>query len=808
MKKLFVLLLPLFSFSAIAQVNTKGRVIDSETKEGIAFATILFQESKTGIATDIDGLYEFSIAFQANNLRFSSIGYESKYIDLEQLKAQNCVVYLKKSSYNIDEVEIFPGENPAHRIVKKAIENRKKNNPELSSTFFYESYNKMVFTTPMDHKSISKLDSITIRSIQKDNADSFPDSRVGFIMESVSQRNHYPPTKSYEVVTESRISGLKTPFFSLLASQLQSFSLYQDYIMIYGINYLSPISKGSNSKYLFVLEDTIFHETDTSFIISFRPQRNRNFKSLQGIMTINTNGFAVENFVSKQHDSTGFPVKVQQRYELIESSQWFPTQLHIDIVFASADQDDFSFMGQGKTYLRNISLHPKIEEKEIGNLALSMDDEIVPKGEVEWEKLREIPLSKKELLTYQFIDSIGEEENLDRMVFLTKGLVNGYIPVGKFNLLLDKFLKFNQYESVRLGAGVETGEGLFGPVRVSAYGGYGFKDKAWKYGSHIRWIPKNKRQFETKFAYSNDLIAVGRANFFKANTMLFSGGEFQNFINDQFDTQEKWEGNISFRALRDFHFTFFGNQQNRDIYPDYRYIGANGEPLSTFSTTEVGVNFRFSFNEKFGEMLGVTIPLETNNPVIHFKYSKGLAELDGDFEYEKVDLSFSKKFAIRNAGTTSLQADFGYVSNSIPLSALYSLKGIFDKDVRVASSNSFETMAPNEFFADRQMSLFFKHNFGSLLFNQPKFKPELLLVSSFGLGSLQNRDSHTNLDFSVPEKGFFESGIQFNSLYRMKYIYEGMYLGFGVGVYYRYGAYANDELIDNTALKLTAAFSM
>ncbi|MFT7085547.1 MAG: hypothetical protein ACJAV5_001266 [Vicingaceae bacterium] len=579
--------------------------------------------------------------------------------------------------------------------------------------------------------------------------------------------------------------------------------------MIYGINYLSPISKGSTGKYLFVLEDTIFHETDTSFIISFRPQKNKNFKALQGIMTVNTNGFAVENFVAQQHDAEGFPVKVQQRYVLIEDKQWFPTQLHIDIVFASADQEDFSIMGKGKSYLRNISLQPKIEEKEIGNLALKMDDEIVLKGEDKWKELREVPLTKKELLTYQFVDSIGEKENIDRVVYFTKGLINGYVPVGKFNLLLDKFLKFNQYESVRLGAGVETGEGLFGPLRVAAYGGYGFKDKAFKYGSHIRWAPKNSNQFETKFFYSNDLIAVGRANFFKPNGMLFSGGEFQNFINDQFDTQEKWEATISFRALRDFHFTFFGNQQTRDINSTYQFVIPNDGAISSFNNTEVGVNFRFSFNEKFGEMLGVTIPLETKSPVVLFKYTRGLGNvLNGDFEYDKIDLIFAKKFTVRNIVITSLQAEFGYVSNALPLTALYSFKGIFNENVRVASSNSFETMAPNEFFADQQMSLFFRHNFGSLLFNKPKFKPELLLISSFGLGSLQNREKHTNFDFSVPEKGFLESGVQFNSLYRMKYIYEGMYLGFGIGAYYRYRAYAKEDFKDNAALKLTATFSM
>lgn len=344
MKPYLFLFLSFISIAATAQVNIKGQVIDGESNKGIAFATILFEDSKTSIATDIYGFYEFSQNFVAKQLRFSAIGYESKRISFEQLKANNYNVSLKQSTYKIDEVAILPGENPAHRIINKAIENRDLNNPELLTPFFYESYNKMVFTCPMDTNSRNKLDSITIRSVQQENIDSFPDSKVGFIMESVSERNHYPPTKTYEVVTESRISGVKTPLFSLLAIQLQSFSLYQDYIMVYAISYLSPISKGSTSKYLFILEDTIFHESDTSYIITFRPRKNKNFKALEGILSINTNGFAVENFIAKQYDLTGFPVEIQQRYELIEKKQWFPTQLHIDIVFASAEVDDFSIM--------------------------------------------------------------------------------------------------------------------------------------------------------------------------------------------------------------------------------------------------------------------------------------------------------------------------------------------------------------------------------------------------------------------------------------------------------------------------------
>ena len=106
-------------------------------------------------------------------------------------------------------------------------------------------------------------------------------SKILFLMESIAERNYIPPHHSKELVTESRISGLKTPFFSLLGTQLQSFSLYEDYVEIYGLNYLSPISKGSINKYLFILEDTLVFWCDTSFIISFCPRKTSFFTGLK-----------------------------------------------------------------------------------------------------------------------------------------------------------------------------------------------------------------------------------------------------------------------------------------------------------------------------------------------------------------------------------------------------------------------------------------------------------------------------------------------------------------------------------------------
>ena len=794
-----------------SQSLIKGRVIDLETNEGLAFVTIIFNENHTGTSTDIDGYFQFKSTSNLSKLTLSYIGYQTRVLTLSEAHTMGFKVTLEKSSYNLREVEIVPGENPAHRIIKRAVANRNQNNPEKASEFYYESYNKLVFTVPLDSNSTSYLDSITINSIKEENIDSFPVNKVAFIMESVAERNHFPPDFSNEVITESRISGLKIPFFSLLGTQLQSFSLYENYVSLYGINYLSPISKGSISKYLFILEDTLFKGKDTSYIISFRPRKNKYFSALQGVLSINTKQYAVENFIAKQHDSTAFPVKIQQRYELIDNKQWFPTQLHIDILFQSDAEGAFSILGKGKSYFRDIALKSKIDKKDIGNIVVKTDPEIEFRDEDYWKTVREIPLTDKEQLSYKFIDSIGEKENLDKIVFLTKGLLNGYVPIKRYNLTLNKLVRFNQYENVRLGLGLETNDKIIKNIQLGGYAGYGFKDKTWKYGSHLKWNPISERQFKFKLEYSNDIIGIGGVQFANQIASFTETSNIQNFLNDKFDGVEKYEASVSFRALRDFHFSFFGNQQLRNITTLYSFANEEGKALnaSSYFLTEAGIDFRYSYKEKFGQLLGITLPVVTKYPVLYFRYTKGFNNLlEGEFEYNRIDLTLFKSSVIKHLGTTAIQLNAGLIDASLPLTSLYSMRGIFDPDLSIASSYSFETMSPNEFFADQYFNAFFRHDFGSLLFKTEEFKPQLLLVSSFAIGSLKEPSRHQNFDFKSLEKGFFESGIQLNNIYRIKYIYDGIYFGFGVGAYYRYGAYANPEFKDNIAVKLTTSFSL
>ena len=809
MKALLLSLLLTISLLSYSQEYISGKVVDHESNVELAFVTILFNNGHTGVSTDIDGKFKFKNSDNIQTLTLSYIGYEKKTISIATLES-NTTITLKKSAYQLEEVVIKAGINPAHRIIDSAIANKNINNPEKATEFFYESYNKVVFDGDGDSSSLFTKDTLSSYDSIKLGTYNHLKSHHYFLMESVSERSFIPPNTSKEVVTASRVSGFKKPFFSLLGTQMQSFSLYKNHLELFGNIFLSPISKNSTSKYLFNIEDTLYQGSDTVFVLSFRPRKGKNFESLKGQIAINTNLYAVQNFIAEPYDTTKMSIKIQQKYQFIENKQWFPVQLNIRILFVPVDKSLIGTVLDGKSYLKNIKLKSPIEKKKFGNVTLKMDSEIKSEGEDFWNSYRIDTLSFKEQNTYQYMDSVGNKIKLDEKIGIYKGVLSGYIPIGPIDLSLNRILRFNGYEGVRAGLGFETNEKLLGSFRIGAYGAYGFKDKTSKYGTHLRWVPKSERQFETKVEYISDVTESGGANFFRNRYDIISSGAIQNLFLLQMDKTEGYQAQVSFRALRDFHFTFFGSQQERTINSSYRYAeNQNLNPTRRFNLTETGVNLRFVYKEKFVEFLGENLPVQSKYPFIYFKYARGHSELlEGDYQYNRLDLNISYTFLTKNVGRTTLLVNAGIIDSKLPLTALYRLKGINDGNtISLATRFNFETAFPNEFYSDQYVNFFFRHNFGSLLFKKGKFKPEFLIIHSIAYGELRDKSAHVNVDFRSLEHVYQESGLLINRLVSTEFSIEGFMVGAGLGAYYRYGAYSFPKWEDNFALKLTTSFN-
>ncbi len=784
-----------------AQNQYSGQVIDSESEKPLAFVNVIIPGSHQGTTTDIDGKFSLYSNDSIDSIQFSYVGYKQLKVATPDL-LNDPVIEMDQVDFKLAEVEILPGVNPAHRLIELAVKNKDLNNPEKSTEFSYESYNKLVFTGSFDSTVTSKKDSLHLLDSNTREAYETLQKMHLFMMESVSKRDHIPPDLSKEVVVASRVSGLEHPSFSLIGTQLQSFSFYSNYISLFGSNYLSPISKGSINKYLFVLEDTLYDGADTIFTIRFQPRKGKNFDGMYGQLQINTNTYAIQSVKAEPVDQEDVYLKVQQKYEFIEGKQWFPVQLNTDIVFKNIDIDEFDVVGIGRSYIRNIDLSSKLTKREIGNTVLSVDPKAGYQDSAYWAINRSSPLDKKEEETYRLVDSVGKEVNMDRYLKVTETLVRGNIPLGPIDFPLNRLLDYNDYEGARLGLGVESNDRLVRNFRIGGYGAYGTKDKAWKYGGYGLWTPESKNHFRLRFGYAQEVIESGGTQFTDDRYPTLSNEGLKKLYVSRMDQIATYHFDFSLNTMRDFRLSFIGNRQDRQFTNDYLFLDASEgviSPIDQFNHTSAAIDLRYSYKEKYAEMFGRRFPVESKYPILRFRYTKGLKNLlDGDFGYDRLDLKFDHSILWRNIGVSSIRLQGGMINGNIPLTLQYRTEGTYSSGLLLATEYSFETVRPNEFYSDRYFNVFFRHNFKSLLFKTEEFDPQIAILASYGIGELtQTLGQHQNVDFKTLERGLIETGLAINNIYKLDNT------AFGVAGFYRLGYYSDPDWKENILVKLS-----
>lgn len=805
-KKYILILLLIFIFSAsFSQTyKLKGKIIDTETKQPLAFVNLIINNGKYGGITDIDGVFSLTSKNEIKNLNISYVGYFSQFYTIQK-NTQNIIIELKPRVINLAEVIILPGINPAHRIINNAIKNRELNDPEKIKSFSYTSYEKMFFTLDRDS---AKTKSLNDTSSINNKMNKFLKTNNLFLIENVYNRKFMYPDKNYKKVVATKISGFKNPLFLFLLSEFQSFSFYKNMIHISDKNYVNPISTGSTKKYFFLIEDTTYTKADTSFIISFRPKKNKNFDGLKGFITINTNKWAIENVIAKpQTEEVGLNIKIQQKYEFLNNSYWFPVQLNTDILFNNVSVEDstdaFKIIAVGKTYIDKVVFNPKLVKKEFSNIEVEVDNDAYKRDNNYWNAFRKDSLSVKDKNTYHFIDSIGKAEHFDRYAKIMGTLVSGRIPFKYCDLNIDKITRYNQYEGLYLGIGAQTNESLSKNLILKGYYGYGFKDKKSKYGFNVSWLLDRKSHLKLSLSYSDDVAESGDINNFTESTSLINGDAVRNLFIKKMDKTLNQQINISFRTLKYLDVNLALDNTKKTPGYSYLFKPENSNYLkSNFYFTDLSLGLRYAYNEKFVRSAHNDISLGTKYPILYFKYTKSLNNfLDGEFDYDRYDFQIKNSFYTKYFGRTSVLINAGYINGDVPYCNLYNGHGSY-RFFNILATNSFSTMRMNEFVSNKYFALFLTHDFGKLLFKTPKFQPEFALVTNLAFGDLKNKNSHFGVDVKTLNKGYFESGLLINNLLNMQ-IYT-----LGVGAIYRYGPYGFDNFHDNISLKLTIKFNM
>jgi hypothetical protein len=799
----------LVHFNMLSQL-IRGKVTNEISKKPVPFAVIAAGESNRGVTCDIDG--NFELALNGEQILIVQVtGYEKKIVQLNGIDQNSpLLIKLKPSSVNLLEITVTAKESPANAIIKKVIQNKPKYDIEKLKFYSCKTYAKTYFALcdKSGDENFYLKDSAKYKKAKK-----WLDRSYIFFVESVTEKKFIYPNTLQEKVLSSRVSGFKSAPFGAFATQLQSFTFYKDNIELMGVKYLSPLISGTFKRYRFEINDTVITGTDTTLLIKFFPRSNAKFRGMKGILYINKNQYVLSNVLAEpsEIDKNSTAIKVQQLYEKIDSAHWFPKQANTELIFNSMKPGDekeqnLVVKGVSKVYISEVNIDSAIKIKNKNIIALN-ETGFDKRDDSFWNKYRTDSLNKKELNTYKVVDSLSRKNKIEEKVKWYSALISGKFPLGYFDLDLKYLLRANEYEGFRPGAGFSTSNKVSRWWTLGAYTGYGFTDKAWKYGANLKLYGNSKQTSYLMAEAASDVYETAGTFFYGDNASFFSTQKVRDLLISKMDRVNFAKGSVNVSLPNGIKTCAYLMVQQRTspygFLPDP--INFSKPEMRKFTQNEIGFQLRYWPGEKYIETMNQLVTAGSKWPVFYLNIAKGIQnQIDvykGDFDYTKIDLRIDHQINFRVKGFIAYQLQAGKVFGNVPYSWQYNNKGSRSDNYYVSAEKSFETMYVNEFISTEYAAFFFALNFGKLVKPNKFMNPELELVHNYGIGNLNNRQSLTWIELNDISKGYTEAG------FRIKNLYRSNFSTFGLAVFYRYGNYAYDSFEKNLTYKLAFGYA-
>ncbi len=781
-------------------------ILDQSSEQPVAFAKIVSPD--TAIISDINGT--FSLPETTGPVKVTMFGYRDTTF---RIRPEQRIYFMQPVVQQEDEVTVVAGENPAHRIMQKVIDNRKRNHPMENDAFRYDSYSRFVFD--MDPEILGKIED-TAGEEQMLRVKNFLESQHLFLTETSATRTFVPPARDHEEITAYKTSGFSDPLFSTFTREIQSFDYYENQFQLLGKTYINPIAHGGIRRYLFQLQDTLISGADTTFTITFRPRRGKNFDGMQGVLFINTNGYAIEKVIAEPYEAQEtFSIKITQEYAFTNSYKWFPARLSTELDLSLNATDDTTkqkVLGRGVIYIRNVTFNPDdIKRFSFDNTEVSTADNASDLREEEWDSLRGSKLSDQDRRTYEVIDSVSQVYHFDRKLRSVLLLAEGKLPLGKFNLDLTRIINYNNYEGYRFGAGLETSDRLNKHFMIGGYFGWATRDKEWKYGGYSEIYLYKKRDLQLDLQYQQDIVERGGYDFPQDNFNLNSPALARRFYIQKMDMQRLAQVGISGLLLANLKLSLFTNYQRIRFTDDYRFLlGDLVAPINHFDQGEIGGRLVWNIGEKVMRLGNRRISKGTKFPKIAFELRKGISgiyagTLPGSrFDYLKSVIEISHDVSIRGLGRLNWMLVGSRTDGNVPLTLLNTPQATGGKNWNLSVMNTFETVQASDFFHTRQAALFTRFTFLAFKTKAKWNEPQFFVHHALGYGDLRNPDVHIYLEQSAPirsmTRGYYEAGGGIQNVLIINS------MGLGIGGFYNYGYYQSPYVKENITVKITLNF--
>ena len=825
--KILTFFLLLFTINAGAQNAITVTIKDAETNSALPFATVISQGKN--FITDVDG--KLVMQHHGATLTLSYTGYYNQNLILKT-GIHFYTVNLKPNPKQLQEL-VINGVNPASDIIGRAIRRKTINDPQRKlESFRYKTYDRLLVTANPDSIN-GKLDSVFAyekigKRFLKLDSTSFKfkkiiDQQHLYQTEKVSEFKFAKGQGFKEEVLATRMAGFKQPLYEFIGLKLQSYSVYTDKIDLFGTKYAGPLADDAWQDYNYKILDTVVVNNRSTYMIYFVPKR-RVKKKMNGILYIDRQNYGVAQAVFRVRNVIDITSTHYFTYEK-EHELWFPDRKVLKIVKGN-NKEDIKILGETIRF-DAVDRHNPNRKKEPSDfvylyseaanfdkefnvpltirrasVAIEIKKQAINRPEEYWNQFRPDTLDNRSMKTYMALDSLVAKSNWEQRIILGKRIINGYVPIGFIDLDLQKIIKYNNYEGFRVGLGGITNDKFAKTFRLSAYEAYGTKDGQFKYslGAAVR-----VGEFSNSWiggSYTDDIQEIGSTSF-ATDKRVFKIYDPRPINISTFYNHQTWNGYIETKILPKTESMWQLTRSRIDPKFEYLY-NPNGSPYRIFNLTTASVSIQWNPFSDFMQTPDGRIEVEKRFPKFAFQYTQAInGVLGSDFGFGKIDFraEYEKKYLNGQVGTAVLQT--GLAIGNTPLTHLYSTSpnnldrdGVIER-ITLAGKNSFETMYFNEFFSSRYVMLQLKHGLTRFtVFRSLKLSP--MVVTRFAWGNLDNKTDHMGIAYKTLEKGYYESGLEFNEIFK----------GFGLSTFYRYGPNHLPTFDRNISVKFSFVLSL
>ncbi len=750
----------LLSVSSIAQTTKlSGKIVDAITREPLPFVNIVFKGTNIGAASDIEGNYSLSTSTPVDSVSISYVGYNKLTRAVKRGQEQILNIGLTQG-VDLVTVEIRPGENPAHRILRKIIAHKDENDRENLESYEYEVYNKVEFdlnNLSEDFKNNRLLQpfSFIFDNIDSTNAKEKPYLPV-FMTEALSDYYYRKnPKARNEVIKASKVTGLENNSVSqFMGDMYQNVNIYENTILVFGKNFISPISDNALLFYKFYLIDSVVIDGHKCYQLQFKPKRKQELAFVGNLWAADTS-FAIKQIEMSIADDANInfinSTAVVQTYTQVDSVWMMQKErLVIDFNPFPIDQKKKSMMG---IYGRKTADYGKFKinkphEDKFYSMTenLKVNEDAFKKTEAYWDEHRHDTLSKNEKQIYKMVDTLQSLPVYKTWIDVIQIFVTGYKVKGNFEYgPYYNMFSTNEIEGNRFRFGGRTSNQFSKWYELSGYVAYGTRDEKFKYSLGIRSFITKKPRAMVGFSYKNDNEILGQSqNGFTTDNILasvFRVTPLRNLTNvKQVNAYIEREWFTGFNTKLSF--------VNRTMMPlaDFHYEYQKTTNTTAFkediTTSEIRLLARLAYNEKYIEGEFTRVSLGTHYPVVQAQYTLGLKDIFfSDYNYQKLTLNLDDRIRINPIGYFDYILEYGKVWNPLPY-PLLELHG--GNETYIYDIYAYNSMNYYEFVSDEYASATISHHFDGFFLNRIPLMRKLKWREVVGAKALVGRVNDKN----------------------------------------------------------------